>query len=99
MNDSNKYAKPFDGSEVSDYGTSKINLNHLLKKHEECINILDAIEFFKEKISLRIQAINGFPGTFADLRKKYVNDIDTYKRCISRLYERHERILKQILSY
>ena len=71
------------------------NTNELIKKHESCILILEAIQFYNRRISLNEESINGFAGTFPRLKTKYLNDIDTIERCIKRLEQRYNNALNQ----
>lgn len=63
---------------------------------EKAIEIQEAIEHFKRLIRSKNDSINGFAGTFPELRKKYFDNIHTYNRCIIRLEERFEKLLKEV---
>lgn len=65
-----------------------------IKKHERCIELLEAMRTFKNLINLNRGSINGFPGTFPELRRKYLHRIDIQERSIARL----ELIYKKVLS-
>jgi len=69
-----------------------------IEKHQSCIEILEGIKHFEKKKERKIESINGFAGTFPELRLKYINDIDTINRCIERLVLRYQTILQQILN-
>jgi hypothetical protein len=86
------HVKPFKDSEVPDLGLSNINGNSLIDKHQMCIEIVEAIMHFQLRKKHLIQSINGFGGSFSELRRKYVNNIDTINRCIKRLEERYNRV-------
>ena len=85
--------KPFKESEVSNVDLANFNIHLLIDKHQMCIEILEAIMRFEQQKKHKIESIEGFAGTFPDLRKKYVNDIDTINRCIKRLKQRYNHAL------
>lgn len=64
----------------------------LINKHQMCIEILEAIMHFENRKKNIAESIESIAGTFPDLRRKYVNDIDTINRCITRLQERYSRV-------
>jgi hypothetical protein len=66
-----------------------------IKKHELCIEILEGISHFQNSIKLKKDSITGIAGTFPELRSKYLDNIDTYKRCIKRLEQRYNKILNE----
>ncbi len=88
-----KYVKPFKESEVPNVGLANVSIRSLIDKHQMCIEILEGIMCFEQRKKHRMESIEGFAGTFPELRKKYVNDIDTINRCIKRLEQRYNRIL------
>ena len=61
-----------------------------------CIEILEGIMYFEQRKKHRIESIEGFAGTFPELRRKYVNDIDTINRCIKRLEQRYKSVLESL---
>jgi len=63
-----------------------------LRTHQTIIEILEAIQTFENLIMSKMDSINGFAGTFRELRIKYTHDIDIYERCIVRLNERIENL-------
>lgn len=65
----------------------------LINKHQTCIEIIEAIMHFERRKKHIVESIESIAGTFPDLRRKYVNDIDTINRCITRLQERYNRVL------
>lgn len=93
MYDLSNYVKPFKESEVPNVGLANVSIRPLIDKHQMCIKILEGIICFKQRKKHRIESIEGFAGTFPELRKKYENDIDTINRCIKRLEQRYKRIL------
>jgi hypothetical protein len=93
MYDLSNYVKPFKESEVPNVGLANVSSRSLIEKHQTCIEILEGIIRFEQRKKHRIESIEGFAGTFPELRKKYVNDIDTINRCIKRLEQRYKRIL------
>lgn len=68
----------------------KINL------HLKGLEILEAIKALQKRNESSIENINGFPGTFPRLKKKYENDIDTRNRCIERLLIRHNIVVSKL---
>ncbi len=93
MYDLSNYVKPFKESEVPNVGLANVSIRSLIDKHQMCIEILEGIICFEQRKKHRIESIEGFAGTFPELRKKYENDIDTINRCIKRLEQRYKRIL------
>lgn len=93
MYDLSNYVKPFKDSEVPNVGLANVSSRSLIDKHQTCIEILEGIIRFEQRKKHKIESIEGFAGTFPELRKKYVNDIDTINRCIKRLEQRYKRIL------
>lgn len=65
--------------------------------HQLCIEILEAKQSFERRKELHQQSIDGFPGTFPELRRKYKHEIAICDMCIARMNERHEKALNQIL--
>ena len=93
MYDLSNHVTPFKESEVPNVGLSIVNVRSLIEKHQLCIEILEGIKHFENKKKHRIEIIEGFPGTFPRLRRKYINDIDTINRCIKRLEQRYKSVL------
>jgi len=93
MYDLSNCVKPFKETEVPNIGLANISSRSLINKHQMCIEILEGIMHFEQRKKQRIESIEGFPGTFPELRKKYVNDIDTINRCIKRLEQRYKYVL------
>lgn len=92
MKDLQNYVIPFTEKEVETKHPFVNTAKHI-KKHEECIKILEAIQDFEKRRAMKIQNIQGFGGTFPRLRAKYVNDVDTINRCIVRLQLKHINIV------
>lgn len=65
---------------------------------EQAIELQYGIESFERKIFNRIKIIDTINQLFSDteLIDEYNNDIDTYKRCIKRLEQRFNNILKEL---
>jgi hypothetical protein len=93
-----KYVKPFTESEVPDMGCSIKNSRAIIDKHQVCIEILEGIQYFEQSKKHKIESIEGFAGTFPELRRKYVHEIDIYNRCIKRLEQRHDKVILSILA-
>ena len=68
-------------------------IKETITQHEKCIEILEAIQHFQAMIQHKNDSINGFGGSFKDLRNKYTDNIDTYNRCINRLTERYNKLI------
>ena len=64
----------------------------LIKQHKKKIEILEAIRHFENAIKLKTGSINGYPGTFPELRRKYIHNIEIYNKCIQRLTERYSKV-------
>ena len=96
MYDLSNYFNPFKENEVPNIGLSNISSRSLIDKHQMCIAILEGIMHFEQRKKHRIESINGFAGTFPELRRKYLNDIDTINRCIKRLEQRYQRVLNDL---
>ena len=84
-----KHEIELDGGEVCNL--KRIDYRSLIDKHQVCIEILEGIMHFEQRKKHRIESIEGFPGTFPELRKKYINEIDSIDRCIKRLEQRYIR--------
>jgi len=70
----------------------------LIEKHQTCIEILEGIQRFERQIKLTQDNINGFAGTFSQLRRKYKHNIDIYNMCIVRLTERYKKVIDFVLT-
>ena len=68
----------------------------LIEAHEKCIEVLEAIRTFERFIKSAHENIDGFAGTFPELRRKYIHRIEIYQMCITRLQERYSKINNQI---
>ena len=84
---------------ISDHLTPNLKINYeyksackLIKNHELQIEILEAIQYFARMIEHKQDSINGFPGTFPDLKRKYLHNIEIYQMCINRLKQRYNEI-------
>ena len=78
------YAQPFSDAEIPAANHTIHDVERLKKQHERCMELLDAIRSFQVRKQLKREHIEGFAGTFPALRARYVNDIDTLNRCISK---------------
>jgi hypothetical protein len=85
------YAIPFRSDEVPHVSVPTFNVDMLKARHERCIEILEAIESFRNRKKRLIENIGGFGGIFPELRKKYVNNVDTVNRCLKRLEAKYYR--------
>ena len=93
MYDLSNYVKNFKENEVPNFGLDNVSSRSLIDKHQMCIEILEGIMHFELRKKYRIESVEGFAGTFPELRRKYVNDIDTINRCIKRLEQRYQRVM------
>ena len=82
------------GSINPTYQEQTNNLKSLMDKHQCCIEILEAIQHFQQRIKQTKENINGFAGTFPDLKRKYINDLDTLYRCVERLSIRYVNVME-----
>ena len=71
-------------------------MDDIIAKHEKAIEILMAIKYFERRIILLNESINGFLGSFPQLRRKYVNDLDTVKRCLARMKYKYSQLNYEI---
>jgi hypothetical protein len=65
----------------------------LKKKHQQGIEILEAMETFNRRIKSTQDSLNGFGGQFEWLRKKYTHNIEIYEKCVERLYQRYMKLI------
>jgi hypothetical protein len=87
-----RYTRKFEESEVKAHTLSE-NIKTLLIKNQQRENILEAIDFLLNvKKKSRIESIEGFAGTFPELRRKAIHDIDIIHRTVTRLHERYNKI-------
>lgn len=70
----------------------RLDIEYLLDRHYKAIELLDGINSFKNRIGMRKGSLKGFAGTFPNLKAKYLNEIDTFERCIVRLEERYNKL-------
>lgn len=68
----------------------------LIDKHQTCIEILEAIQYFKIRKITTDKSLNGFAGTFPNLRQKYEHELIIYDMCIERLKQRYVKTLLMI---
>jgi len=69
-----------------------MHIDILIKKQERGLEILESIKALERRTELHQGSIDGFPGTFPKLRRKYLNNIDTIERGIKRLYIKFENL-------
>ena len=68
-----------------------------IEAHEKCIEVLEAIDTFENRIELAKWDIEfGFIREFPTLVKEYKHRIEIYQMCITRLQERYNKINNQI---
>lgn len=66
-----------------------------IKRLNRCLDILDGINGLEKRIRLANEHINGFCGTFPQLKRKYLNDIHTRLLCIQKLEKSYYKTLNQ----
>ena len=69
-----------------------MNTKETIKAHEKAIEILEAIAYFERIRKNTEESLNGFAGTFAELRMEYKHKLEIYSMCINRLYERYVKL-------
>jgi hypothetical protein len=69
-----------------------MNTKEIIKSHKQAIEILEAIAYFERIRKNTEESLNGFIGTFSDLRVKYNYKLEIYSMCINRLYERYVKL-------
>jgi hypothetical protein len=74
----------------------ELKIESHLNSHIRCVEILEAIQTFQKRIKLNKESLDGFPGEFVELRKKYINSIDTQERCIIRLFDNYLSLITEI---
>ena len=67
-----------------------MNTQELIKKHEQAIALLEAIESIKSRMAHTTEALNGFAGQFVWLREKYTHELDIQTRVLNRLKSRYD---------
>ena len=90
-----RYVKPFQESEVKDYGINHMNLDEVHKRTVRLSELIQAIHDLRRRKEIRKQSVNGFPGTFPKIRAKDVNNIDTLNRAILRMVNSYYSELKK----
>ena len=73
-----------------------MNINNLIDKHKKAIELLEGIKGLEKRKELTIDSLNGFAGTFPELRRKYLNRIDTLSKCIDKLTLKYQIILNPV---
>lgn len=58
------------------------------------IEIMEGVQYFERQINHSKQSLAGFPGTFPELRVKYMHSIEIYQMCIERLISRYKKLMK-----
>lgn len=71
-----------------------MNTKELIGKHQLSIEILEAIGTFQMLRGSATDNINGFCGTFPELRRMYKHKLIIYEMCIERLKLRYNNLNK-----
>ena len=67
-----------------------MNTQELIKKHEQAIALLEAIESIQRRMVHTTEALNGYGGQFVWLREKYTHELDIQTRVLNRLKSRYD---------
>jgi len=70
-----------------------------LKQHENCIEILEAIERFERFKSDKKYSIFFHSNYFTGMKKKLRHEIEIYEMCIKRLEERYKKQLNKLIKF
>jgi hypothetical protein len=68
-----------------------MNTKAELNKLETCVKIVEGIRLFKRLIESQQESLDGFQGTFPELRRKLIHRIEIYQKCVQRLEQRYEK--------
>jgi len=82
------WVRPFEESEVTPFELSESKTQDLIDIQNRKIEILEGIQFLETKRQRRMESVEGFGGTFPELRREYIHEIDIINRSINRLYQR-----------
>jgi hypothetical protein len=69
-----------------------MNTHDLISKHEKAIEMLEAINSWERKKEIVQESLDGVAGEFPALRSDLENKIDTYDRCIKRVYQSYLKL-------
>lgn len=89
MYDLSKYATPVRENEIPK--VLEIDTKALIDKHQEKIEILEAISLYKIHLNTAKEQIAGAAGSFTTFRAQYIHKIHIYSKVIERLYERYQK--------
>lgn len=65
----------------------------IIRYHNECLRLLEAVRCFEMRIESREEDIKGFIGNyFPALKKKMLHDIEIWKMCIERLNKKLNKL-------
>lgn len=92
------YAQPFSADEVALIEHHIFDTERLKKRHERCIQLLEALRSLHRRKSWMIESIGGFAGVFPETRRKYVNRVDTLNRCITRMEAAYYREVEKLIK-
>lgn len=92
------YAQPFSADEVALIEHHIFDTERLKKRHERCIELLEALRSLHRRKSWMIESIGGFAGVFPETRRKYVNRVDTLNRCIKRMEQRYNQEVEKLIK-
>ena len=65
----------------------------LINKHYQIIELLERLQWIELKINTKTESVNGFSGTFPDLRKKYLKIIELNEYAIDKLTIKYNNLL------
>lgn len=68
-----------------------MNTARELERLDTCIKIVEGISYFKRMLKSQQESIDGFQGTFPELRRKLIHRMEVYQKCVDRLQQRYEK--------
>ena len=70
------------------------NLTDTIELHGKCIEILEAMQCFQNRIKMYKESINSYLGQFPSLKTKYTHKIDIAEMAILRLFKQYVDLLQ-----
>lgn len=75
-----------------------MNIKQSLRNHEECIELLQAIDLHTKHLNNYRDSLKGIPGQILSVKNKILEDIKTTEDKLALLNNRYSSILKQELD-
>lgn len=69
-----------------------------LERLETCTKIVEGIGYFKRMLKSGQESLDGFQGTFPELRRKLVHRMEVHQKCVDRLQQRYEKAVAELYS-